>query len=292
MKKRIFRRWANDPTDLRALLAARLGLSHDEVVELLARGCVYVGGERALASRSVGDGEQVTVHVAPALGAPSISIVYRDDDIAIVDKPPGLPSQAEPGQRAYSVEAAIERDLGREARLMHRLDKETSGLLLVALRASAYGPLQQAMATGAVDRRYVAISDGELHGEGTVRLRIGRHARDRRLRAALPENAPAGEPACTHYRVVGHGTHAGRAVTALSLALETGRTHQIRVHLSALRHPIVGDSAYGGPPFERLCLHASSLELPHPVTGRPVRARAPLPEELTRLVPSLTSLFG
>jgi 23S rRNA pseudouridine1911/1915/1917 synthase len=217
--------------------------------------------------------------------------VYSDADIAVIDKPSGMPSQAEPGQRAFSVEAAVERELGHDARPMHRLDKDASGLMLIALRPSAYAPLQQALAAGEIDRRYVAIAAGERHGDGAIRLRIGRHARDKRLRAALPENAPAGEPACTRYRVVGHGTLSSQPITAFAVELETGRTHQIRVHLAALGHPIVGDSAYGGPPFERLCLHSSALELPHPTTGRPVRVRAELPEPLTRLVPGLTSLF-
>jgi 23S rRNA pseudouridine1911/1915/1917 synthase len=292
MKKRIFRRWANDPLDLRALLVARLGVTGEEAADLIAAGSVYVGQDRAVASSSVAAGAQITVHTVRAHPAPRLHVVHSDDDVAIIDKPAGLPSQAEPGQRAFSVEAAIERELGREARLMHRLDKDASGLMLVALRASAYPPLQHALTTGAIDRRYIAIGGGEFHGDGAIRLRIGRHPRDRRLRAALPEHAPAGEPACTRYRVVGHGSLASQPVTAFSLELETGRTHQIRVHLSAIAHPIVGDEPYGGAPFERLCLHASALELPHPVTGRPLRARAPLPEPFARLVPGLTSLFA
>lgn len=292
MKKRTFHRWANDPTELTALLVARLGLTLDEATDLVRRGCVYVGSARATAARAVADGERLTVHVSPTVDAPLTSVVFRDDDVAIIDKPAGLPSQAEAGQRAFSVEAAIERDFGRDARLMHRLDKDASGLLVVALRASAYAALQHSLTTGAIERRYVAIVAGELRGDGTIRLRIGRHPRDRRLRAALPEHAPAGEVACTRYRTVGHGTLASRPLTAVSVELETGRTHQIRVHLSALGHPIVGDGAYGGPPFERLCLYASSLELPHPTSGRPLRARAPLPEPFARLVPRLTSAFA
>ena len=135
----------------------------------------------------------------------------------------------------------------------------------------------------------MAIVDGELRGEGHIRLRIGRHGSDTRLRAALPENAPAGESADTAFRVLGHGTRADRPVTAVELQLVTGRTHQIRVHLSALGHPLVGDAAYGGPPYARLCLHGYALFLPHPFNRAPLRLRSPLPPEFAQLVPGLTS---
>jgi 23S rRNA pseudouridine1911/1915/1917 synthase len=292
MKKRIFRRWANDPVDLRDLIVARLGLTADEATDLIVRGSVYIGHERTTESRKVADGERLTIHLTLTLEAPPLAILHRDDDVAVIDKPAGLPSQAEPGQRAFSVEAAIARDLGRDARLMHRLDKDASGVMLVALRSASYAPLQHALAAGDIDRRYVALSVGELRGDGAIKLRIARHPRDRRLRTALPEHAPAGDVACTRYRVVGHGALAGAPLSAISVELETGRTHQIRVHLSAIGHPILGDTAYGGPAFERLCLHASALELPHPATGRPLRIRADLPETFARLVPGLTSPFA
>src|SRR5437764_1426606 len=143
MKKRVFRRWANDPASLRDLLVERLGLTPVDAAALIARGSVYVGGARAEdALGSVAIGDQLTVHLSPGAEAPPLVVVYRDDDLAIVDKPAGLPSQAEPGQRAFSLEAAATGELGANARLMHRLDKEASGLLLVALRAAAYAPLQ------------------------------------------------------------------------------------------------------------------------------------------------------
>jgi 23S rRNA pseudouridine1911/1915/1917 synthase len=292
MKKRIFRRWANDPASLRDFLVARLDVSPADAAALVARGSVYVGRTRARdALCSIAVGGQVTVHLSPAAEAPPLVVVYRDEDLAIVDKPAGLPSQAEPGQRAFSVEAAATRELGADARLMHRLDKEASGLLLVALRAAAYAPLQRAMREHAIDRRYLAIASGTLDGEGTIRKRIGRHPRDQRLRAPFAEEATAGNAACTHFRVLAHGTSSKAPVTAVELRLETGRTHQIRVHLSSLGHPIVGDTAYAGPPFERLCLHAYALELPHLRSGKPIRASAPMPAPFSGLVPGLTSPF-
>lgn len=292
MKKRVFRRWANDPASLHDLLVARLAVTPKEAAELVARGTVYVGHRRA--DDPLGEvhvGQQLTVHLSPPVDAPATVVVCRDGDLAIVDKPAGLPSQAEPAQRAFSLEAAATRDLGAEARLMHRLDKEASGLVLIALRKTAYAPLQQAMSEHSIDRRYLAIARGSLVGEGAIRARIGRHPSDQRLRAAFPENATAGDPACTRFAALAHGTLDGTPVTAVELRLETGRTHQIRVHLSSLGHPIVGDTAYGGPPFERMCLHAYALELTHPRSRKPIRASAPLPASFSRLVPGLTTPF-
>lgn len=292
MKKRILRRASNDPAQLRDLVVARLALSADEATDLIKRGSIYVGAQRRsdpLAHVAVG--EKLTVHMTPSIVAPPIVVVYRDADLAVVDKPAGLPSQAEPGQHAFSLAAAVARDLGPDARLMHRLDKDASGLVLVALDKSARAPLQQAMTEHTIDRRYLAIAHGNLVGDGSIRARIGRHATDQRQRSPLSENAAAGEPAATRYRVLAHGTLGGKAVTAVELRLETGRTHQIRVHLQSLDHPIVGDTAYGGPAFERMCLHAYALELPHPRTGRPIRVSAPVPDLFASLVPGLTTPF-
>ena len=293
MKKRVLRRASDDPALLCELVAARLDLSFEAALDLVDRGSVYVDDVRVTASRHRVDvGEKVTVHLpAATTAAPPIVVVYRDEDLAIVDKPAGLPSQAEVRQRAYCLDAMATRDLGPDARLMHRLDKEASGLVLVALQPTAYAPLQKAMTEHEIDRRYIAIVDGELRGEGTIRKRIGRHSRDQRLRAPFPEDSPTGEAACTRYRVLARGVLDGRDVTAVELRLETGRTHQIRAHLWSIAHAIVGDDAYGGPAFQRMCLHAYLLELQNPRNGRPIRASAPLPESFTKLVPGLTRPF-
>ena len=292
MKKQVFRRWPNDPAPLDRLLASRLALAPNDAAELVARGRVYVGSERAnVPSAEVRVGAKITVHLAPSPPTPSLAVVHRDEHLAVVDKPAGLPSQAERGQKAFALDAAVARQLGEDARVMHRLDKEASGLVIVALRADARAALQKIVAEHESDRRYLAIVTGNLSGESAIKKRIGRHARDERLRAAFAEDSTAGKPAATHYRVLGHGSADGRPVTALEVQLETGRTHQIRVHLASIGHPIVGDIAYGGPPFERLCLHAYALELPHPRDRRPIRVSIPPPEPFARLVPSLTTPF-
>jgi 23S rRNA pseudouridine1911/1915/1917 synthase len=292
MKKRVFRRWGDDPASLRDLLAARLALSREAAGELIDRGSVLVGSAPASdPHQAIAVGAKLTVLLGASVEPPPTVVVHRDQDVAIVDKPPGLPSQEEPGQRSYCLAVGVARDLGDGARLMHRLDKDASGLVVVALRKSAYGPLQRAMAGTAIERRYLAVARGSLSGDGVIKKRIGRHPRDQRLRAAFPEYATAGEPAVTRYRTLTHGTLHHEPITAVELQLETGRTHQIRVHLSSIEHPIVGDVAYGGPAFDRLCLHAYAVALPHPRTGKPLRVSVPPPDELVRLVPGLTSPF-
>jgi 23S rRNA pseudouridine1911/1915/1917 synthase len=293
MKKLVFRRWMADPHELDRLIAARLDLRRVDAIDLIARGAVSVDGARATEREMPIDvAQKITVHLGGIEEAPPLVVVYRDEDLAIVDKPAGLPSQAEPSQESFSLTAAVTRDLGGYARLLHRLDKDASGLVVVALRREMYEPLQRAFAEHTIERRYVAIVGGGLVGEKTVRARIGRHAKDRRLRVALPENTTAGEAACTRYRTLAHGELAGAPVTAVELTLETGRTHQIRVHMASIGHALVGDNAYGGAKFERLCLHAYCVALAHPRAHEPLRASSPLPEAFRQLVPRLTSPFS
>jgi 23S rRNA pseudouridine1911/1915/1917 synthase len=293
VKKRVLSRASDDPVLLCNLLVARLGVTFEAAIDLVDRGSVYIGSERVTAPRrKLAVGEKLTVHLSPAKLVPSpIVVVYRNQELAIADKPAGLPSQGERGQSAYCLDEMARHALGFEARLMHRLDKEASGLVLIALKESAYAPLQKAMTEHEIDRRYIAIVDGDLRGDGAIGQRIGRHPRDQRLRASFPEDSPTGDAARTRYRVLAHGSLDGRDVTAVELRLETGRTHQIRVHLSSIHHAIVGDTAYGGPPFERMCLHAYAIELQNPRDGSTVRASAHLPDSFARLVPGLTSPF-
>jgi 23S rRNA pseudouridine1911/1915/1917 synthase len=290
MRKRVFVRASQDPVQLLAMLAERLRDAAVDVAQLLAAGAVHVDGARASHDQRLATGAKIVIFLDPAPERPSpLPIVYQDDWIVIVDKPAGMPSQAERAQRAHSAQAQVEAQVAASARLIHRLDKEASGLLLFAREQRACAPLQTALTAGAIDRRYVAIVDGELVGDGTIELRIARHSSDPRLRAALPQHAPAGEPARSHWRALTHARLGDRPCTALELRLDTGRTHQLRVHLSAIGHPIVGDTPYGGPPFERLCLHAHRLALPHPRNGEARRFDAAVPPPLARLAPDLTT---
>jgi 23S rRNA pseudouridine1911/1915/1917 synthase len=291
MAKRVLTRAPDDPASLVELLAARLSVEPAAARARIAAGSVYVAGRRAGESTPVAVGAKVTVYLTVAAPPPPLRVAYEDDWLVVVDKAAGVPCQAERSQQAAALDAQVQRAFGSATRMMHRLDKEASGLVLFARQGRACAPLQAALAAGAVERRYLAIVDGDLAGAGVIRLRIGRHPHDRRLRAALPESAPAGEPACSHHRALARGRLGERTITAVELQLETGRTHQLRVHLSGIGHPLVGDEAYGGPPFECLCLHAHALALPHPRDAHAVVVRSPCPEPLERLVPGLTTAF-
>jgi 23S rRNA pseudouridine1911/1915/1917 synthase len=287
MKKRVFTAAVGDPPRLAALVAARLLLTADAATDVIARGAVHVDGERQTDPASpVTAGARIAVHPVHAPTSPP-RVVLHDDWCLVLDKPPGMPSQATPAESSTALDA-FAHDLAPEARLLHRLDRDASGLVLFAARTSACAPLQAALDAGRVDRRYLAVVAGHVGPvghTGRIALRIARHTSDARLRAALPENAPGGKPALTHYRVVGHGD----GITGLALTLDTGRTHQLRVHLSAIGHAIVGDRLYGGVSFSRLCLHAHHLAFPHPRDGILTSVTSPVPDSLASLVRALTN---
>jgi 23S rRNA pseudouridine1911/1915/1917 synthase len=292
MKKRVLTRASGDPDSLVDLLTLRLGVDARQAKAWIYSGGVYVGGSRVTVEANVAVGDRITVYLGDPTSAAAVpTVVHQDKWIAVLDKPAGMPSQAEKSRSSGALDAFAQRAFGAGARMLHRLDKEASGLVLFSLDNRALPTLQAALEAGEIDRRYVAVVDGDLRGEGTIRLRIARHPTDRRLRSALPENAPAGEPACSRYRTLAHAAWEGRPLTAAELRLETGRTHQLRVHLSARGHAIVGDAAYGGPAYERMCLHAHALELSHPRDGQRLRLSAPIPESFGRLVPGLTHPF-
>ena len=289
MAKRVYTRFSNDPDKLVQLLMPRLEVDAAEVERLMHGGCIYVNGKRVATDAALLVGDKITVFQQASEELPRLQTVLQDPWFVVVDKPVGLPSQAERSQSAHALDALVQHRFGDDVRLIHRLDKEASGLVLFARKPDARAPLQEALAAGEIERRYVALVDGELRGDGHIRLRIGRHGKDTRLRAALPENAPAGEAAHTIYRALGHGVRDGRPLTAVELRLDSGRTHQLRVHLSAIGHPLLGDAAYGGPVFARLCLHGYALELPHPLDRSRVQVRSPIPRDFTQLVANLTS---
>jgi RluA family pseudouridine synthase len=195
--------------------------------------------------------------------AASYVVAFEDAWLLVVDKPIGVPSQATRSDAQNALDAQV-RARHPEARMMHRLDRDASGLVLFARTESARGPLQRALESGRIARTYRALVSGRLEGSGRITLRIARGPKDPRKRVALPEAAPGGQPAASRWRALG----ADGENTAVELDLETGRTHQLRVHLAALGHPIVGDRLYGGPAAPRLMLHAQRLALPHTDDGR------------------------
>jgi 23S rRNA pseudouridine1911/1915/1917 synthase len=246
--------------------------------------------------RKLRGGERVELDEAPdertlALRpeAIALNIVYEDEAILVIDKPAGL--VVHPGSGNWSgtlLNALLHHDPALEsvprAGIVHRLDKDTSGLMVVARTWQAQTDLVRQLAARTVKRYYHALARGGITHGGTVDAPIGRHPTQRTRMAVIGK----GKPARTHYRIVERFIDC----TLIECALETGRTHQIRVHLAFIEHPLVGDPVYGGgpsrvpagPPFSRQGLHARRLGLTHPVTGAPMRWKSEMPEDMLELI--------
>jgi 23S rRNA pseudouridine1911/1915/1917 synthase len=274
-------------------------------------GQITLAGEAAEPKRKLRGGEELVLEarVEPAVpmlpAAIPLHIAFEDEVLLVVDKPAGLvvhPGAGNPGGTLQNALLHLDPELAAVPRagLIHRLDKDTTGLLLVARPLEAQTALAAALARREIARTYEAVCQTVLTGGGTVEAPIGRHPRDR-LKMAVVDR---GRPARTHYRVI----RRFRAHTHIQLALDTGRTHQIRVHMAHIGAPLVGDSHYGGRPrlprqpapelrarlqsFPRQALHASRLELAHPVTGERVVVESPLPEDLQALLAALRADAG
>jgi 23S rRNA pseudouridine1911/1915/1917 synthase len=229
-----------------------------------------------------------------------LDVLHEDAHVIVIDKPAGLVVHPGAGNPTGTlVNALLHRDPALanlpRAGIVHRLDKDTSGVMVVARTLQAHTGLVAQLAAREVHRQYLAVVVGALVSGGTAEAAIDRHPRDR-IRMAVRED---GREAVTHFRL----RERFHAHTLLECRLETGRTHQIRVHMAHLKHPIVGDPLYGGPlrlpkgasdalvaalrGFRRQALHAETLEFRHPVSGEPVRATAPVPEDMQRLLQAL-----
>jgi 23S rRNA pseudouridine1911/1915/1917 synthase len=270
-------------------------------------GQVQVGKLKCKPRDTVSAGSRVEVRMSvdapPAEAQPEaieISVVHEDRDVLVVDKPAGLVVHPGAGNPRHTLQNAL---LGRDARLsalpragiVHRLDKDTSGLLVVARTLEAHTALVRQLMSRSVSREYLAVSVGVMTGGGTVDEPIGRHRSDR-LRMAVRRD---GRPAVTHYRVL----ERFRAHTLLRVKLETGRTHQIRLHLAHLKYPLLGDPVYGGRfvrprgagdvltetlrRFKRQALHAGMLAFDHPRTGARIMLESPAPPDLAGLLDAL-----
>jgi 23S rRNA pseudouridine1911/1915/1917 synthase len=275
-------------------VALLTGWSRSEVQALVEAGSILVDGKAVVKSRRLERDELVEVLAEPAVAGrpqpdPSIAVVVRheDDDVVVVAKPAGLvvhPGAGHPdrtlvnGLLARYPELA---DVGDPARpgIVHRLDRDTSGLLVVARTAPAYDGLVAILADHEVTRRYTALVWGRPAAtRGVIDAPIGRSVR-RPTRMAVREG---GKVARTNYEVVAE--YDAPEVSLLECRLETGRTHQIRVHLQAIGHPVVGDAAYGGARpalvLDRPFLHAAALAFAHPVSDEPIAVEEALPPEL------------
>lgn len=283
--------------------------SRSRVKQWIVAGLVQVDGAAAEPRTRVTGGEHVTI-AADAPTAPvaqgiapealPLAIVHADPDVLVIDKPPGLVVHPGAGNRSGTLANGL---LAHDPRLValprcglvHRLDKDTSGLLVVARTPAAYTALVRAIEAREVEREYRALTVGAMTAGGVVVAPIGRHP-TQRTRMAVTSR---GRPAATHYRVLARL----KSHTFIAVRLESGRTHQIRVHLAHARYPLVGDRDYGGRliipqgaaaeaaaalrGFRRQALHAARLAFSHPVSGARLEFASPLPPDFMALLAAL-----
>jgi 23S rRNA pseudouridine1911/1915/1917 synthase len=258
---------------------------------LIESGQVEVDGRRRPKRHPVSPGEMITVRetVPSPAGAPAdttapFAVVYEDDHLLVVDKPAGVVVHPARGHRSGTLAQALEgRSAGGEepwrTGIVHRLDRDTSGLLVVAKDDSVHRALKASLTARTLRREYLALVDGHPEARtGTIDAPIGRHRRDRLL-MSIDTDEP--RQARTHFELERLLPRAA----LLRVVLDTGRTHQIRVHMAAIGHPVCGDPQYGTPGeygLTRQFLHAARLSFPHPVTGISVDVRSELPDDLRR----------
>ena len=275
-----------------------LGLSRTAVVKLLEDGDITTGGKAMPKSDRVTAGQIIEVLMpAPVNTDPipltpleGLTIVYDDQDIVVIDKPIGCAAHPSPGWTGPTVVGALmaagssvsTSGPAERQGIVHRLDVGTSGLMIVAKSDTAFHVLKDAFRNRTVDKIYHAMVQGHLDPTtGTIDAPIDRHPKEDHRFAVVA----TGKESITHYEVI----EFYRGVSMAKIELETGRTHQIRVHFSALHHPLVGDTTYGADPvlakslqMARPWLHAAQLRFAHPVTGQALEFHAPYPADLTR----------
>ena len=284
---------------LDAFLSADGALTRSQAARLIAEGRVRVNGKPAAKSARLSGGETVTVDV-PQLRETALSpqdipldVVYEDDDVIVVNKPTGLVVHPAPGHPDGTLVNALLHHcgdslsgIGGEKRpgIVHRIDRDTSGLIIAAKNDAAHLTLSAQLKDHSLSRTYECLVTGNMKQDsGTVDAPIGRSSADRKKMAVVP----TGRRAVTHWEVVARYP----GVTHLRCRLETGRTHQIRVHMAHIGHPILGDTVYGAkkpvPGLTGQCLHAAGLRFVHPRTGEPVELHCPLPPEFTAMLQKL-----
>jgi 23S rRNA pseudouridine1911/1915/1917 synthase len=280
--------------------------SRSRLAEWIKSGDAVLDGKAVRPRDPVRGGETVSLQAVLEIQTHSLpeeialEIIHEDAEVFVLNKPAGLVVHPGAGNPTGTlVNALLHRDPGLaalpRAGIVHRLDKDTSGVMVVARTLQAHTALVAQLSAREVHRQYLAVVAGALVSGGTANAPIDRHPRDR-LRMAVRED---GREAVTHYRL----RERFRAHTLLECRLETGRTHQIRVHMAHLKHPIIGDPLYGGSlklpkgasdalvaalrGFKRQALHAETLEFAHPTGGHPIRCSAPMPEDMHVLVHAL-----
>ncbi|HEY5929339.1 MAG TPA: 23S rRNA pseudouridine(1911/1915/1917) synthase RluD [Burkholderiales bacterium] len=276
--------------------------SRNRLQEWIRGGHVTVDGEAATTKSKVWGGEAILVRPQAAPGDVvheaqdiPLDIVFEDEEILVVDKPAGLVVHPGSGNWSGTMLNALLQHAPRladipRAGIVHRLDKDTTGLLVVAKTLQSQTDLVRQLQARTVSREYVAVVHGAVDSDGMVDAPIGRHPVNRTKMAVVP----TGKPAVTHYAV----RESGENWSLLDCRLETGRTHQIRVHLHSIGHPLIGDPVYAAArrplalpkealDFPRQALHAARLALAHPQTARPMSWKSPLPDDMAALIEAL-----
>jgi 23S rRNA pseudouridine1911/1915/1917 synthase len=292
-----------DGERLDAALARMFGLSRTQAQDLVGNGAVLVGGSPAAKSDRVRAGDWLDVTLppppVPVLASPQpvpgLDILYEDADIIVVDKPVGVAAHPTPGWTGPTViqgllaagHTVATSGAAERQGIVHRLDAGTTGVMVVAKSERAYSSLKQAFRDRTVDKRYHALVQGHPDPlRGTIDAPIGRHPSGDGRFAIVSD----GRPSVTHYDTL----EAFRAASLLQVGLETGRTHQIRVHMTAVRHPCLGDRLYGADPvlaarlgLSRQWLHAVRLSFAHPADGHRVEFESPYPADLQAVLTML-----
>jgi 23S rRNA pseudouridine1911/1915/1917 synthase len=299
------------PARLDKALADATGLSRARIQNLIDEGRVDVAGKTAnSASAKVAADTPFRIILAAAMPAEAqpedipLTIAYEDAHLIVVDKPAGMVVHPAVGNITGTlVNALLHHCRGNlsgingvaRPGIVHRIDKDTSGLLVIAKSDAAHEGLAVQFAAHTVHRRYIAVCAGHPSpAQGTIDARVGRSDADRKKMTVLPNNSSRGKSAITHYTVLERLDDAA----VIECRLETGRTHQVRVHCASIGHPLLGDPAYGRTPkslrpvlerlgFARQALHAAELGFAHPVTGEVVQFRSDLPSDMAELIDQL-----
>lgn len=297
-------------TRLDQFVATRADLTRSAAARLIEDGAVRVNGKTVAKNYKVAAGDALEVTLPepePCEALPEnipLDIIWEDADIIVINKPVGMVVHPAAGNPSGTLVNALLYHCGKSLSgvggvirpgIVHRIDKDTSGLLVVAKNDEAHLALSAQLKEHHVSRIYTAVAVGNFREEeGTVDAPIGRHPVDRKKMAVIHNSDLRSRDAVTHWSVLARGEADGNSFTLLRCQLETGRTHQIRVHMASIGHPLLGDTVYGGANtrFESRhrasitgqCLHAGELHLTHPRTGKEMQFFAPMPANMQHVV--------
>ena len=301
---------ADKGTRLDQFVALSADLTRSAAARLIEEGAVTVNGKTMAKNYKISKGDAVEITLPepePCEALPEnipLDIIYEDADIIVINKPIGMVVHPAAGNPSGTLVNALLYHCGASLSgvggvirpgIVHRIDKDTSGLLVVAKNDEAHLALSAQLKEHHVSRIYTAIVTGNFREEeGTVDAPIGRHPVDRKKMAVIRNSDLRSRDAVTHWSVLARGEADGNSFTLLRCQLETGRTHQIRVHMASIGHPLLGDAVYGGANtrFESRhrasimgqCLHAGELHLTHPRTGEEMQFFAPMPANMQHVV--------